>query len=142
MRSFVLMIVTLFLAGCGASASGDSGPGGTDPVAVRIEQAFDRNGALYIEGSYSYVRVERPDGEQVLDQRLPSDFPVASTTFRLDPGSYRLLSYQRPCAGNCGLLDPPTDRCDAALAVEVGSPLEVSVRVSPGEGCAIDVAAG
>ena len=30
---------------------------------------------------------------------------------RLSPGRYRVISYQRPCDGNCGLLDPPTDRC-------------------------------
>ena len=31
---------------------------------------------------------------------------TVETTVRLEPGSYRLVSFQRPCDGNCGYLDP------------------------------------
>jgi hypothetical protein len=51
-------------------------------------------------------------------QRTPGVAPGGRTLIfdeRLPPGAYRLVSYQRPCAGNCDYLDPPTDRCETVL---------------------------
>jgi D-alanyl-D-alanine dipeptidase len=56
-------------------------------------------------------------------------------TRRLPPGRYRVISYQRPCDGNCGLLDPPTDRCVRPIRVLSGGLTEVAVSVRPGRGC-------
>jgi hypothetical protein len=92
-------------------------------------------GSLYIEGSYSYVRIEQ-NGREVLERRLSvTKSPQASIA--LEPGSYRLVSYQRPCDGNCGLLDPPTDQCDSPIEAAGGAVVETTVRVSPGHGCEI-----
>jgi zinc D-Ala-D-Ala dipeptidase len=46
-----------------------------------------------------------------------------------------VISYQRPCDGNCGLLDPPTDRCARPIRILSGGLTEVAVRVRPGRGC-------
>ena len=93
-------------------------------------------GSLYIEGSYSYVRVEQ-DEKKVVQVRLKGRKTV-ETTVRLEPGSYRLVSFQRPCDGNCGLLDPPTDQCSSEIEAKAGARVEATVRLTPGEGCTID----
>ncbi len=102
---------------------------------VRVRQALDDTGGLYAEGSYSYVRIEELDGEKLVEARLPN--MVGRTRLRLDPGDYRLISFQRPCNGNCGDLDSPTDQCDRAIHVQPGSPLQFVVTLSPGDGCTI-----
>jgi hypothetical protein len=104
---------------------------------------LDFSKGLYIEGSYSYVRVERPDGEEVLKERLGKEREcsesecVSELVLRLDSGEYRLVSFQRPCEGNCDFLDPATDRCDRLIEVRRGEALNVVVTVHPGEGCTI-----
>ena len=59
------------------------------------------------------------------------------TTLRLDPGAYRLVSFQRPCDGNCGIVDPPTDRCSGDIDAKADARVEATVRLSPGDGCTI-----
>lgn len=93
-------------------------------------------GAVYIEGSYSYVRLEQGE-KNVVQVRLKGG-KTPETTLRLDPGSYRLVSYQRPCDGNCGYLDPPTDQCSREIEAKAGALVEAWVRLSPGDGCTID----
>ena len=92
-------------------------------------------GSLYIEGSYSYVRVEQ-DEKKVVQVRLKGR--KLEATVRLEPGSYRLVSFQRPCDGNCGYLDPPTDRCSREIEAKAGARVEATVRLTPGQGCTID----
>ena len=93
-------------------------------------------GSLYIEGSYSYVRVEQ-DEKKVVQVRLKGR-KTLETKVLLQPGFYRLVSFQRPCDGNCGLLDPPTDRCSSEIEAKAGALVEATVRLSPGEGCTVD----
>ena len=56
---------------------------------------------------------------------------------RLPPGRYVVVSFQRPCDGNCALLDPPTDRCARRVRILSGGLTEVRVTVRPGRGCRI-----
>jgi hypothetical protein len=92
-------------------------------------------GSAYIEGSYSYVRVER-DGHEIAKVRL-TNAPTPRATIRLGPGSYRLVSFQRACDGNCGILDPPSDQCDLPVEVPADGVVTATVRLSPGKGCTI-----
>jgi hypothetical protein len=101
-------------------------------VHVRQEWA---GGNLYIEGSYSYVRLEQ-GGKSVKQVRLKGGRTLEAT-LPLEPGSYRLVSFQRPCDGNCGYLDPPTDKCSREIEAKAGGRVEATVRLSPGEGCTI-----
>ena len=68
------------------------------------------SGGAYIEGSVSFLRVRDARGTLVVDE---SGGPRLRWRVRrrLPAGRYRLTSFERPCDGNCSLLDPPTDRC-------------------------------
>jgi hypothetical protein len=56
---------------------------------------------------------------------------------RLDPGRYRLVSWQRPCDGSCDSLDAPTDRCEQTFALEPNRPAAASIEVRASSGCRI-----
>ncbi len=109
-------------------ATADAAPGTLD-----LRQSFNSSRGLYTEGAVSYVRVRGIRGKLILAKR------VNRTRFRmrrrLASGRYRVISYQRPCDGNCGFLDPPTDRCARQMRILSGGLTEVSVRVRPGRGC-------
>ena len=105
------------------------------PAKLHVRQEWV-GGSLYIEGSYSYVRVEQ-DGKKVVQVRLKGR-KALEATLRLEPGSYRLISFQRPCDGNCGYLDPPTDRCSREFEARAERLIEATVRLSPGKGCTIE----
>src|ERR671937_1051484 len=126
LRAAALVIAALATAGCGAS---QVKPPAAHPATLHVQQEWVGRG-MYTEGSYSYVRVER-DGDKVVQVRL-SDERTPRATVRLDPGSYRLVSFQRPCDGNCGILDPPTDECARSLEAFEGAILEAVVRIAPG----------
>ena len=83
-----------------------------------MSQRFDLSKGLpYIEGSMSYLKIVATAGRVVLPRRAQGAFRV-----RLRPraGLYRVVSFQRPCDGNCSLLDPPTDRCSRRVRVYAG----------------------
>jgi hypothetical protein len=108
--------------------------GGYEPgehaVAVSVYVAeYDVSHGLYAEGSYSYVRVERLDGEELLEERLEQE----GARLRLDPGAYRFASFQRPCDGNCESLDPPEAECERVIRVERA--MEVRVFATAGLPC-------
>ncbi len=109
-------------------ASAEAAPGTLD-----LRESIDRSRGLYVEGSVSYVRVLGIRGRLVVARRVRK--PRFRMQRRLPPGRYRVISYQRPCDGNCGLLDPPTDRCARPVQILSGGLTEVAVRVRPGRGC-------
>jgi hypothetical protein len=49
------------------------------------------------------------------------------------------VSFQRPCDGNCGYLDPPADQCDVPFDVAAKRVITAPVRLTPGEGCTIEL---
>jgi hypothetical protein len=135
-------LALLALSACAGDESPDPGP---DAVDVSVRQIYDMSQGGYFEGSYSYVRVESLAGEKVIEKRFlegeklgPLRF-LSTTTVRLAPGSYRLVSFQRPCSGNCGLLDPPTDKCSREMVVAPDRSVEATITVRPGEGCSVEV---
>ena len=124
-------------AGACLGAAG-SASGGAKPAQLRVVQ-IQLPGSFYIEGSYSYIRIERPDGRKVLQRRLPAR-RRPTLTVSLRAGSYRLVSWQRPCDGNCGYLDPPTDRCARGFTLKRGQLLKATIRLKAGSGCRISFA--
>ena len=60
---------------------------------------------------------------------------------RLPAGRYRLTSFERPCSGNCSLLDPPTDRCSRRITIIAHGRTGVRATVRPGRGCRMRVRA-
>jgi D-alanyl-D-alanine dipeptidase len=94
----------------------------------------------YIEGSVSFLRVRDARGTLVVDE---SSGPRLRWRVRrrLPPGRYRLTSFERPCDGNCSLLDPPTDRCSRRIAIIAHGRTGVRATVRPGRGCRLQVRA-
>ena len=148
----LIALAAFVIPGCGRDSEppvGEAGQNvvdarGEGPVDVRVRQVLDFSEARYTEGSYSYIRVVRPDGEELVEEQVDeerdcSEFEcVSEVVFRLDPGEYRFVSFQRPCDGNCGFLDPPTDRCARFIGVVAGEALDAIVTVRPGDGCKIE----
>ena len=115
------------LAALALPAAAEAGPGTLD-----LRQSFAHS-PRYVEGSVSFVRVRDVAGATVARRRV--DRARFRMIRRLRPGLYRVVSYQRPCDGNCSLLDPPTDRCARRARILSGGLTQVRVRVRPGRGC-------
>jgi hypothetical protein len=137
---FHLAIAAVGISLLSACESSPDRHAGSHPVTLRVVEERVPGSALYIEGSYSYVRVEH-DGHQIAQVRL-TDAPTPRATVRLGPGSYRLVSFQRACDGNCGILDSPSDGCDLTVEVSADRVVTATVRFSPGKGCTIAVRDG
>jgi hypothetical protein len=91
---------------------------------------------MFIEGAVGYLEV-RSDGRLI--QRADGPMGTVQVRIALPPGTYRVVSYLRPCDGNCGFLDAPVDRCTAAADVSAGSVTRAVARVRPSRGCTFAV---
>jgi hypothetical protein len=108
------------------------------PAVVYVRQV--QSGLIGNEGSFAYVRVVGADGNPAVTKRLSlptENDPVEHVALRLNVGDYRLVSFQRICSGNCGLLGPPVYRCDYPLEVG-GETVALVVRLVPRRGCDIE----
>ena len=126
------------LTSCGGQASPTAtiqptAAAGPDAVQLRITQVVAGR-AVPIEGAISYLRIEHASGATVVDGQLPASKMVA---LKLRPGKYRLESWQRVCAGNCGHLDPPSDRCARDFPMRHSESLDATIRVNFTSGCVI-----
>ena len=92
----------------------------------------------YIEGSLSFLRVTR-GGEVLTDGPATDGRHVrgadAPFSRAVEPGDYQVVSWQRPCDGNCSLLDPAVDRCEATVHVRPGETLTATVVLAQRGGC-------
>jgi hypothetical protein len=143
-REFLTVsLAVLALSACAGGESPDPGP---DAVDIPVRQIYDVSQGAYFEGSYSYVRIENLDGDKLIEKRFslegrelgPGRF-LSAMTLRLEPGSYRLVSFQRPCDGGCDSLDSPTDECSHDVVVTAGRSVAVTITVRPGENCSVEV---
>ena len=128
-----LVFVALAAAACAGTVAAATGP---KPARLRVEQVLLPHTPLPVEGAYSYVRVERLSGRPVVQRRL-SFGPRPATTLLLAAGRYRLRSWQRACDGNCGHLDPPSDRCARRFEVKPGQRVNATIRLRYGSACRI-----
>jgi hypothetical protein len=99
-------------------------------------QVLDNSRATYTEGSVSYVRV-RDRGGRLVVRRAVRQRPRFRLRRRLPAGLYRVRSFQRPCAGNCDILDPPIDSCARRFRVLPRGLTVVRATVRPGSGCTL-----
>jgi hypothetical protein len=122
-------------SGCG----GDEGYTATSPDAadLRVTLIWDESGGLYAEGARSFVAVESRDGDRLLETELQPTARGHEAAIRLDPGEYRVVSWQRPCDGSCDTLDPPTDRCVETFVLRGETSVSARIDVRAGEGCTI-----
>jgi hypothetical protein len=119
------------LAGCGTSDEPAAEP---EPASatIRFEHALDPDAPMYIEGAEYHVTVTQGD-ETVAEREIESEGTV---TVDLPAGAYTLGSYARVCSGNCGNLEPPTDRCSTEAELKGDAASTASIVARPG-GCTI-----
>ena len=148
MRRFGLFLALGIAAASASCGGGDDEPAVTSPgpepvvtssdaAELHVLQVWDESVGLYVEGARSFVRVDTAGGDEVVEMELQSTPSGDEATILLDPGSYRLLSWQRPSSGASGLYDPPTDRCDAPFEIKPQTPVEAQIEVRAAEGCTI-----
>jgi hypothetical protein len=87
---------------------------------------------IAIEGEFTYVHVEATDGGSFVERRLDDELRLP-----LAAGRYTLGVWHRTCDGNCGLLDPPTDRCEETLVLRGQEMTRVTIENTPGSPCRI-----
>jgi hypothetical protein len=92
----------------------------------------------YIEGSIGFVRIENLLGRRIAQKNFRNAKELRF--FALRPGRYRMVSFQRPCDGNCGVLDPPTDKCSKLVKIQGRATVKATVVVRPSAGCTIRLA--
>jgi hypothetical protein len=103
-----------------------------------VTQGDAAEGGLYIEGAIAYLEVADQDGEVIEDLDEP-DYLGEKELTRIDvpAGRYVVRMFVRPCAGNCGELDPPTDHCETTVDVPADSVVEVHIARRVGDPCEI-----
>jgi hypothetical protein len=141
MRIRLLMPAPALLAfGLALPALGHAVPAsGTKPVrgAVAVDHRYDPSGDYFVEGYVQTVRIRRA-GRIVASGRLPAK---GDLRFRLAPGTYRLSSSTRVCAGNCGQLEGPVNRCGRTIDVVALRTVRLRVTVSASAPCRISMRA-
>jgi hypothetical protein len=130
----LLLLVGVLVATVGTAATAAL-PAGVANGRLHVRQVLAKNTPLPVEGAIPVVAIVRGDGSPVAKRRLGLVRP--SATFSLPPGRYRLLSWQRVCDGNCGILDPPSDRCSRAFTLHRNQRLRATIAVRYGSGCRI-----
>jgi hypothetical protein len=109
-------------------------------LAVREHQL--PSDGIYIEGYVAFLRVRSldvPSGDVAISRRFDVADPRVHLQTRLMPGTYRLIRFVRPCDGNCGYLDPKTERCAATLGITAGDAARATVRTRVGHRCKIRI---
>ena len=115
--------------------------GTADPLATGRIAVSQTVQCCYREGAVSYVVIRQAGNDAAATKTSRLLAPLEPTLIigtELAPGRYMISSFQRPCDGNCGFLDPPVDQCAAGpLELRAGTVINVLVSVIPFGGCTI-----
>jgi hypothetical protein len=114
-------LLALAIGACGGGDEERPAEPAREPGRLVVEKSL-AGGVLFIEGSVTQLRIAGEDGREVLDELRPvetHDTPLFDR--RLPEGTYRLAAVERPCEGNCTLLDPPVEDTRCQLVVSVGA---------------------
>ena len=84
-------------------------------LTVTTHQRVGPDGMMYIEGALPQVELVTEDGHRI---KAEADRKGTFTFDDLVPGTYVIDAALRPCDGNCGYLDPPTDACKTSLRID------------------------
>jgi len=104
------------------------------PPRLVIRTVISTNQAVYTEGAVAFVAVDDLHGHTLAARRIDKRLALA-----LHSGRFRLRSWVRPCDGNCGYLDPPTDRCSHPFGLRRGDRLLATIRMQAGDPCRISL---
>ena len=110
-RTLAAVAVTSMLALAPPSALAQAPTGELD-----FRRVLDLSRGPYIEGSVSFLRVLDSRGTAVVEESTQG--VRWRVKRRLSAGRYRVISFERPCSGNCLLLDMPRERCSRRVRIE------------------------
>jgi hypothetical protein len=134
-----LAVAFLVVAACGqrAATTSEKSPGTEPPGKLRVTQ--HQTECCYTEGQISFLIVRDSSGKEVAAREFQAINPIfPALQVDLPAGRYQVESYQRPCEGNCGSLDPPADRCEAEVNLRAGQSVFLTAEFAPGRGCALE----
>jgi hypothetical protein len=119
---FALLTVALGVGVSSTAGAGNHAQVVTGTFAsLVVREHFDPEGGIPIEGYVSYVTVKRAGSDHVALRAQPPFRGV------LPAGRYRVSTYARTCSGNCGNLDPPSNKCGTSLRLVGGTTVRVRV---------------
>ncbi len=138
MRPLLSLLFVAIVAGCGGSKTARERS--EEPGRIVITEELPRR-TIYHHGSIGYLRVAEADsgravftgrvsGPGVRQRRDGSLFDE-----QLPAGRYRVVSWQRPCNGNCGALAAESDRCEVVGDVGAGETDSRLVKLNRRGGC-------
>ena len=132
-----LLALSLMLTACGepppavgpATTAGNPATTAADPgdaVTVRVFQ--EQRTCCYTEGQVSFFSVNGVDYE-IRPSRIGL---IPLIEVHVPTGSIEVESWQQPCSGNCGFLDPPANQCSMAIDATSPQTLHLLVSFEPG----------
>ncbi len=136
-RLGLLIVIGLVLAAAGVARSPASAPTPGGTLVVREHQR--PSDGVYTEGYVSFLRVRDHTGKVIIRRRFDVGDPLVHLRSDLAPGTYRVTRFIRPCDGNCGFLDPPTERCGHEVGIESGHSTVAVARTRVGHACKVRV---
>jgi hypothetical protein len=128
------------MAGCGGGSTAGDGPAdgdGEQTARLILEQRRAADSRLPVEGAFGFFELRRDGPQAVTSGSVPTTDEATLFDGRVPAGDYTIVSYQRPCSGNCRQLDMPTDQCEGDVSLDPGEQVTVMVTVHHGEGCTI-----
>ena len=129
----MIAIAVMVIAGCGEQQTATT----ESSSSLRITQ--HQTECCYTEGQVSFLVVRDSAGSEVAFRSFQAINPIfPALQMDLPAGRYEVESYQRPCEGNCGSLDPPADRCQADVDLRAGESVFLTAEFAPGQGCAVE----
>lgn len=104
---------------------------------LTVTTVLEGPGMHYFEGALGEVDIWPTQPDITVESALPGGIGWSHVWPTLPAGEYDVEAAVRPCGGDCGSLDPPTDSC--AQSVSLTSDLDVVVTFHYGEPCRISV---
>lgn len=148
--AMTVSVLLLVVAGCGSGGpTGEQPQPSSSPVSTvaptttvatgRLRVTQHQTSCCYTEGQVSFLTVRDGSGVVVAHRQFEAiSMIVPVFDLGLPAGTYEIESYQQPCEGNCGALDPPTDKCTTQVDLAAGAEVFLTAAFAPGAGCSID----
>lgn len=121
----LLLALSLTLLACAPTTPTVDAPLDTTAT-LRVFQ--EQRECCYVEGQVSFFSVDGVDHEI----RLSRIGLVPLLEVEIPIEEHEVSSWQRPCSGNCGSLDPPQNQCSMTVAPEAGETIRLLVSFEPG----------
>lgn len=132
--ALVISTLACLIVACG----GSEGQAVSETGRLVVQKSL-ADGPVFIEGSLTYVRIVRDDGQTIVDE-VKAGEALSTPLFdeALRPGDYSVETVERPCSGNCMHLDEPVEstRCATDVRVRIGATATVSLVLESAGGSA------